>query len=99
MEGIHQTKRKDCIWEEWKCQGWFSRIKMFILLEKVFKQDWWRIINQFRNTFKFSDNDSNKEPLKGIDMLLMVEKDVRGRIYHSVIRYVKSNKKYIKTKD
>ena len=72
---------------------------MFILLEKVFKQDWWRIINQFRNTFKFSDNDINKKPLKGIDMLLMVEKDVRGRIYHSVIRYVKSNKKYIKTKD
>ena len=32
-------------------------------------------------------------------MLLMVEKDVRRRIYHSVIRYVKSNKKYIKTKD
>ena len=29
-------------------------------------------------------------------MILMVEKDSRGGIYHSVYRYAKSNKKYIK---
>ena len=29
-------------------------------------------------------------------MLLLVEKDIRGRIFHSIYRYAKSNNKYIK---
>ena len=34
--------------------------------------------------------------LTNIDMLLMVEKGIRGGICHSVYRYVKANKKYMK---
>ena len=32
-------------------------------------------------------------------MLLMVEKEIRGRICHSFYRYVKANKKYMKDYD
>ena len=32
-------------------------------------------------------------------MLLMVEKDIRGRICHSVYRYIKANNKYMKDYD
>ena len=31
-----------------------------------------------------------------IDMLLMVEKGIRGGIYHSIYQYAKSNNKYMK---
>ena len=32
-------------------------------------------------------------------MLLMVEKDIRGRICHSIYRYIKANNKYMKDYD
>ena len=37
------------------------------------------------------------ELLKNIDMLLMVEKEIIGRICHSINRYPKANYKYIIT--
>ena len=39
------------------------------------------------------------ELLTDIDMLLMVEKDIRGRICHAIYRYAKVNDKYIKDYD
>ena len=32
-------------------------------------------------------------------MLLMIEKDIRGGIWHSIYRYVKANNKYMKYYD
>ena len=37
--------------------------------------------------------------ITGINMLLMVEKDIRGEICHSFYRYAKGNSKYIKDSD
>ena len=37
--------------------------------------------------------------LTDINMLLMVEKGIRGRICHSIYQYAKANKKYIKNYD
>ena len=37
--------------------------------------------------------------LTDIDMLLMVQKGIRGRIFHSVYRYAKANNKYMKDYD
>ena len=37
--------------------------------------------------------------LTNIDMLFMVEKGIRGRICHSIYRYVKANNKYMKDKN
>ena len=37
--------------------------------------------------------------LADIDMLLMIEKGIRRRICHSIYRYVKANKKYMKHYD
>ena len=34
--------------------------------------------------------------LTGINMLLMVEKGIRGGICHSIYRYTKANRKYMK---
>ena len=39
------------------------------------------------------------ELLTDIDMLLMVEKRIRGRIYHAIPRYAKANNKYMKDYD
>ena len=40
--------------------------------------------------------DLELEPLTDYDMLLMVEKGIRGRICHSIQRYAKANNKYMK---
>ena len=37
--------------------------------------------------------------LTNIDMLFMVEKGIRGRMCHSIYRYVKANNKYMKDKN
>ena len=39
------------------------------------------------------------ELLTDIDMLLMVEKSIRGGIWHSIYRYANTNNKYIKDYD
>ena len=39
------------------------------------------------------------DPLTDIDMLLKVEKDIRGEICHSIHRYAKANNKYMKDCD
>ena len=42
---------------------------------------------------------SVKNPLTDINVLLMVEKVIRGRICHSIYWYAKANNKYMKSYD
>ena len=37
--------------------------------------------------------------LTDINMLLMIEKDIRGGICHSIYKYAEANKKYMKDRD
>ena len=39
------------------------------------------------------------ELLTHVDMLLMVEKEIRGGICHALLRYAKANNKYLKDYD
>ena len=47
----------------------------------------------------FKKDQSKLDLLIDIDMLLMVEKSIRGRIYNVLFRYVKTNTKYMKNYD
>ena len=44
----------------------------------------------------FKNNRSEIRIITDIDMLLMVEKGIRGRIFHAIHRYTKTNDKYMK---
>ena len=39
------------------------------------------------------------DPLTDIDMLLMVEKGIRGRICHSIYQYANANNRYMRDYD
>ena len=47
----------------------------------------------------FKKTEVELELLTKIDMLLIVEKGIRGRIYHAIYRYAKANNKYMKNYD
>ena len=47
----------------------------------------------------FKKTKAKLDLLTDIDMLLMVEKVIRGGICHSIYRYAKSNDKYMKDYD
>ena len=47
----------------------------------------------------FKKDQSEIRYLADIDMLLIVEKDIRGGICHSIYRYAKANNKYMKDYD
>ena len=49
--------------------------------------------------FKLLKTGEKLELLTDIDMLLMVEKAIRGGIHHVIHRYVKGNNKYMKNYD
>ena len=44
----------------------------------------------------FQKTEVKLELLTNIDILLMVEKEIRGGICHAILRYVKVNNKYMK---
>ena len=50
-------------------------------------------------TSLFKKTEARLELLTNIDMLLMVEKGIRGGICHSIHRYAKANNKYMKNYD
>ena len=47
----------------------------------------------------FKNTEVELESLTKIDMLLIVEKGIWGRIYHAIYRYAKANNKYMKNYD
>ena len=50
-------------------------------------------------TSSFKKTKVKLDLLTDIDMLLMVEKGIRGGICHSIYRYAKANNKYMKNYD
>ena len=50
-------------------------------------------------TSSFKKTKVKLGPLTDIDMLLMVEKGIRGGTSHSIYRYAKANEKYMKDYD
>ena len=44
----------------------------------------------------FKKTEVKLELLTDVDMLLMVEKEIRGGICHAIYRYVKANNEYMK---
>ena len=54
---------------------------------------WTSIASSFKKT------EVKIELLTDIDMLLMVEKVIRGRIYHAIHQYAEANNKYMKNYD
>ena len=44
----------------------------------------------------FKKTEVKLELLTDVDMLLMVEKEIRGGICHAIYRYVKANNEYLK---
>ena len=48
---------------------------------------------------KFEKIDVKLELVTDADMLLMVEKGIRGEICHAIHRYAKANNKYMKNYD
>ena len=44
----------------------------------------------------FKKTNIKLELLTGVDMLLMVEKGIRGGICHAIYRYAEANNKYMK---
>ena len=47
----------------------------------------------------FKETNAKLDILTDIDMLLMVERGIRGGICQSIYRYAKANKKYMKNCD
>ena len=47
----------------------------------------------------FKEKRSEIRALKDMDMLLIIEKGIRGGICHSIHRHVKANNKYMKEYD
>ena len=50
-------------------------------------------------TSMFKKTEVELELLTDVDMLLMVEKGIRGEICHAIHRYATANSKYIKNYD
>ena len=63
------------------------------LILKISFNSWISIASSFKKT------KVKLDLLIGIDMLLMIENDVRGEICHSIYRYAKANNKYMKDYD
>ena len=63
------------------------------LILKISFNSWISIASSFKKT------KVKLDLLIGIDMLLMIENDVRGEICHSIYRYAKANNKYMKYYD
>ena len=59
--------------------------------EKVFFSSRIKMASSFKTT------EVELELLKNIDILLMVEKGIRGGICHDIYQYAKANNKYMKS--
>ena len=60
-------------------------------------QSFFQLLDQHENIFK--KDKSKIKFLTDIDILLMVEKGLKGGICHSIYRYAKANNKHMKNFD